>query len=84
MTAQGYGPGSQGRKRKTWIVMPATDQPTRGAARNAWEEGEGFRVVTSDGIGRAITKADAIAENIAEVTIVFDGRRQSMNVRVDR
>jgi hypothetical protein len=82
MTAQSYGPGSQGRKRKTWIVMPIDDRPTCGAARNAWEEGSGFRVVTSDGVGRAITKADAVAENIAEVTIVFDGRRQRMNVRV--
>lgn len=81
MSAQGYGHGSMGRKRKTMIVQPLHPKATRASVRLSWELGDQFTVITSDGPGKTITKAEAIAEGIVEVTCAFGLQRMDIRVK---
>lgn len=82
MTGHNYNHGSMSRKRKVVLVTPCVDQPTRGAARLAWESGAAFCVLTREGPGREITRAAAVLAGIVEVTICFGATKQTMHVKV--
>jgi hypothetical protein len=84
MTGHNYNHGSMSRKRKVAIVVPCVDQPTRGAVLKAWNDGESFRVLTREGPGKTITRETAATEGLAEVTLCFDGNKQTMHVKVTR
>jgi len=77
-----YNHGSMARRRKVAIVVPCTDHPTRGAVLKSWINGAPFQVLTREGPGKTITRELAVAEGLVEVTMYFDGNKQTMHVKV--
>jgi len=62
--------GTVARRRKTVIVICSAS--SRKAARNAWDAGEPFQLMTSEGPGRAISKSSATQYGISDVLIRFE------------
>ncbi len=64
------------RQRRCVILKPVNDRPTKGAVRKAWDDDEGFVIMTSDGPGKTIKRSEAKGEGIHEVAISFGVSQQ--------